>query len=319
MEHRNLGRSGLKVSSLWLGTANFGREINADECFAVMDRSYAAGITCIDTANGYSRGAAEEIVGRWVAERGLRRELVLGTKVQLPMGDGPNERGLSRRHIMEQAEASLRRLKTDYIDLYQAHFPDTSTPLDETLRTFDDLVHSGKVRYIGCSNYDGWQIMKAAWVSERLGLHSYASTQLRYNTLWRLAEPELLPACADLGIGVLAYSPTGGGFLTGRYTRDSAIQSGSRFAAVPAYKTHYWKEDNFRFVEAFADYCRQRGVGMAEMAIAWVASHPAVTATLIGVHTLEHLAQALRAQEIKLTPQERDEISNLGQAEADHR
>jgi aryl-alcohol dehydrogenase-like predicted oxidoreductase len=312
MEHRNLGRTGIKVSALWLGTANFGREINAGESLAVMDRAYEAGITCIDTANGYSRGAAEEIVGRWVAERGLRRELVLGTKVQLPMGDGPNERGLSRRHVMEQAEASLRRLQTDYIDLYQAHFPDASTPLDETLRAFDDLVRSGKVRYIGCSNYDGWQIVKAAWVSDRLGLHAYASTQTRYNLLWRFAETELLPACADLGLGVLAYSPTGGGFLTGRYGRDSAIQLGSRFAAVPAYKTHYWKEENFRFVEGFAAYCRRRGVGMAEMAIAWAASHPAITATLIGVHTLEHLQQALRSQEITLTQQEREEISALG-------
>lgn len=312
MEQRNLGRTGLKVSVLWLGTANFGRELNAEESFALMDRAYEAGVSCIDTANAYSRGAAEEIVGRWLAQRGLRREIVLATKVYAPMGDGPNERGLSRRHILEQVDASLRRLQTDYIDVYLAHSVDAATPMAETLRAFDDLVHAGKVRYIGCSNHDAWQIMKAAWVSDRLGLHAYATTQLRYNLLWRSAESEILPACLDLGMGVLAYTPTAGGFLTGRYTRDSEIEHGSRFAAVPTYKTHYWNEENFCFVDALAAYCRQRGVGMAEMSIAWVASHPTITATLLGVHTIAHLEQALRAQAITLSPQEREEIGKLG-------
>ena len=311
MEQRNLGTTGLKVSALWLGTANFGRELTAQESFAVMDRAYEAGITCIDTANAYSRGGAEQVVGRWLAERGVRAKLVLATKVWAPMGDGPNERGLSRRHILDQVDASLRRLGTDYIDLYQAHSFDASTPMDETLRAFDDLVRSGKVRYIGSSNFNGWQVMKAAWLSDRLGLHPCISSQFRYNLLWRSAEEELLPACRDLGLGVLAYTPTAGGFLTGRYQRDTVIQQGSRFAAVPAYQDHYWKEPNFRFVDAFAAYCRERGVGMAEMAIAWVASHPAVTAPIIGVHTIDHLEQALRSLDIRLTAQERDDIANL--------
>ena len=312
MEYRNLGRTGLKVSALWLGTANFGREITVETSSAVMDRSFEAGITSIDTANGYGRGGSEEIVGAWIAERKLRQKIVLATKVYAPMGDGPNDRGLSRRHILEQADASLRRLKTDYIDLYYAHFPDVATPLDETLRAFDDLVHVGKVRYVGCSNYSGWQVTKAAWISDRLGLSAYACTQPRYNLIWREPESELLPACADLSMGVIAYSPTAGGFLVGRYTRDSNIEPGSRFATVSAYKTHYWNEGSFRFVDAFQVYCRQRGVGMAEMAIAWVAGHPVVTGPIIGVHTLEHLEQALRSQEIKLTQQERQEIAALG-------
>jgi aryl-alcohol dehydrogenase-like predicted oxidoreductase len=312
MEYRNLGRTGLKVSALWLGTANFGREINAEESATVMNRSFDAGITCIDTANAYSRGRAEEIVGDWLSERKVRQRVVLATKVYAPMGDGANDRGLSRRHIMDQADASLRRLKTDYIDLYFAHSADATTPLDETLRAFDDLVRSGKVRYLGVSNHAAWQVVKAAWTSDRLGLHPLACAQPRYNIFVRDIEKELLPACADLGLGVLVYSPTAGGFLTGRYQRDSAIEPGSRFAAVPSYKTQYWTEDGFRFMDAFAEYCRRRSVGMAEMAIAWAASHPAVTAPIIGVHTLDHLDQALRAQEIKLTQQEREQIAALG-------
>jgi aryl-alcohol dehydrogenase-like predicted oxidoreductase len=315
MEYRNLGRTGLKVSALWLGTANFGREINRDESNALMDRAFAAGMTSIDTANAYSRGVAEEIVGDWIAERKVRRDIVLGTKLWAPMSDRPNDRGLSRRHIMDQVEASLRRLKTDYIDLYQAHSFDASTPMDETLRAFDDLVHAGKVRYLGCSNFDGWQVMKAAWISDRLRLNSYVCAQPRYNLIWRSAETELFPACADLGMGVLVYSPTAGGFLTGRYKRDSQIEQGTRFNAVPTYKKLFWTEDNFRLVDAFAVYCRERGVGMAEMAIAWAASHPAVTAPLIGVHTLDQLEQALRAGDIKLTAQDRADIAALGQAE----
>lgn len=311
MEYRKLGRTGLKVSALWLGTANFGREITAEESHAVMDQSFEAGITSIDTANAYSRGVAEEITGKWIADCGLRQKIVLATKVYAPMGDGPNDRGLSRRHIMEQAEASLRRLHTDYVDLYLSHFPDATTPLDETLRAFDDLVRSGKVRYIGCSNYDGWQVTKAAWISDRLGLNSWVCTEPRYNLIWRYPEEELFPACADLGMGVICYSPTAGGFLVGRYKRDSIIEQGTRFAAVSAYKENYWKEECFRFVDAFKAYCQKRGVGMAEMAIAWVASNPVVTAPIIGVHTLDHLEQALRSQEIKLTPQEREEIAKL--------
>ena len=311
MEYRKLGRTGLKVSALWLGTANWGREITAQESFAVMDRAFEAGITSIDTANAYSRGLAEEITGKWISERGLRQKLVLASKVYAPMGDGPNDRGLSRRHIMEQAEASLRRLGADYIDVYMTHFPDATTPLDETLRAMDDLVRSGKVRYIGCSNYNGWQVTKAAWVSDRLGLNAWVCTEPRYNLIWRDPEPELLPACTDLGMGVIAYSPTAGGFLAGRYKRDSTIEKGTRFATVSAYKDNYWNEECFRIVDAFQAYCQQRGVGMAEMAIAWVASHPAVTAPIIGVHTLDHLEQALRSQDIKLTPQERDEIAKL--------
>jgi aryl-alcohol dehydrogenase-like predicted oxidoreductase len=311
MEYRKLGRTGLKVSSLWLGTANWGREITAEQSFAIMDRSFEAGITSIDTANAYSRGVAEQITGKWIAERGVRQKIVLATKVYAPMGDGPNDRGLSRRHVIEQAEASLRRLGTDYIDLYMSHFPDVTTPLDETLRAFDDLVRSGKVRYTGCSNYDGWQVTKAAWISDTQRLNAWVCTEPRYNLLWRQPEPELFPACADLGMGVIAYSPTAGGFLVGRYKRDSSIESGTRFATVSAYKDNYWKEDCFRFVDALQAYCKQRGVGMAELSIAWVASHPTVTAPIIGVHTLDHLDQALRSQEIKLTAQEREEIAGL--------
>jgi aryl-alcohol dehydrogenase-like predicted oxidoreductase len=212
---------------------------------------------------------------------------------------------------MEQVEASLRRLRAEYIDLYQSHEFDHSTPLDETLRAFDELVRSGKVRYIGSSNHNGWQTMKAAWLSDRLGLHPYVSSQFRYNLLWRSVEEEVFPACRDLGLGVLAYSPTAGGFLAGRYQRDSVFAARSRFATVSAYKKNYWKEESFRFVEAFSAYCRQRGAGMAEMALAWVASHPAVTAPIIGVHTLDHLEQALRSQQIKLTAEERETVGRL--------
>lgn len=315
MEYRRLGRTGLKVSPLWLGTANFGREIKSEQCFAIMDRALQAGVTSIDTANAYSRGAAEAIVGDWIGQRGVRHDIVLGTKVWGKMGDGPNDSGLSRRHILEQIDASLHRLRTDYVDLYQAHFPDPNVPMDEVLRALDDVVRAGKARYIGCSNYAGWQMVKAAWISDRLGLHSFVSAQPRYNIFVRDPEAEQFPACLDLGMGAITYSPTAGGFLTGRYRRDSAIEPGSRFATVAHYKNIYWTEANFRFVDAFAAYCKQRGVGMAEMSIAWVAGHPAVTAPIIGVHTLDHLEQALRSLDIKLTAEERAEIAGLGSRE----
>jgi aryl-alcohol dehydrogenase-like predicted oxidoreductase len=314
VEYRSLGRSGLKVAALWLGTANFGREIDAAESFALMDQAHEAGITCIDTANAYGRGGAEEIVGRWLEERGARHDIILATKVWGTMGPGANDRGLSRRHIMDQVEASLRRLRTDHIDLYQAHSPDASTPLEETLRAFDDLVHSGKVRYIGCSNYPAWQVAKAGWISDRLGLYSFVSVQPRYNLLWREPEPEIFPMCQDLGLGAITFSPTAGGFLTGRYRRDSTIEPGSRFGTVAAYKQAYWKEEHFRLVDAFVAYARQRGVEPAGLAIAWVGSHPAVTAPIIGVRTRDQLQQALKSQEIRLTPAERVEIADLGKS-----
>lgn len=312
MDYRKLGRTGLKVSALWLGTANFGREVEATQGTALMNRAYEAGITCIDTANVYSRGLSEEIVGAWIAERGLRQKLVLATKVFAAMGDGPNDRGLSRRHIMEQVDASLRRLRTDYIDLYQTHSPDPNTPIDETMRALDDLVHAGKVRYLGCSNYSAWQVMRAAWAADSLKLYSFVSVQPRYSLIWRDPESELFPMCQELGLGAITFSPTGGGLLTGRYRRDSTIERGSRFAAVPAYKDMFWTEASFRLVDGLLEYARQRAVGAAELAIAWVAGHPAVTAPIIGVHTIDHLEQALRSLEIKLTPQERAEIAGLG-------
>ncbi len=240
MQYRNLGRTGLKVSELCLGTMQWGWTADEPTSFAVMDAFVAAGGNFIDTADVYSRwaegnpgGVSEEIIGRWMKDRGNRRQIVLATKVRGVMWDGPNGEGLSRGHIMAAVEDSLRRLQTDHIDLYQTHWFDAGTPIDETMRALDDLVRQGKVRTVGCSNYPAWRLAKALWTSDKLGLARYDSIQPHYNIAYRTEfEREIKPLCEEEGIGVIPYSPLAGGFLTGKYRRDAPVPDSARASGI---------------------------------------------------------------------------------------
>ncbi len=309
MEYRRLGNTGLHVSAIDLGCMTFGREIDEAAARPIIQRALDAGINFFDTADVYGQGASEEIVGR--ALKDMRDKIVLATKVFGKMSEAPNDQGASRYHIMNSIQASLRRLQTDHVDLYQIHRFDPSTPLEETLRTLDDLVRAGKVRYIGCSNYAAWQVVRALRISAREHLAKFVSVQPRYNLLFREPETELLPMCASEGLGVIPYSPLAGGFLTGKYARGASIPPDTRLATAPFYQDIYVKDKNFRVVDALDRYARKRGVPKEQLALAWVMAHPAVTAPIVGARTVAHLETALAALELHMTSEERDVISRL--------
>ncbi|HNZ97337.1 MAG TPA: aldo/keto reductase [Thermoanaerobaculia bacterium] len=314
MEYRNLGAAGVKVSPLCLGTMMFGRWGNPNhaEVVRIIHRALDAGINFIDTANVYSHGEAEEILGRALA--GRRHQVVLATKVWGAMGHGPNERGLSRRAIQEQCEASLRRLGTDVIDLYQIHRSDPEVPWEETLSALTDLVRQGKVRYIGCSTNDrpaqgqprlpAWEIVETLALSERRGFERFASLQPPYSLLRRTVETEYLPMCQRHGLGVMVWSPLEGGFLTGKYRRGQPNPEDSpRAVQWVGDTTEPRFEPRLAAVEAFAGIAAELGAGLAEAAIAWTLLHPAVTSTIIGPRTPAQLEGCLRALEVSFTPE----------------
>jgi aryl-alcohol dehydrogenase-like predicted oxidoreductase len=287
----------------------FGREVDQAASVPIIRRALDAGINFFDTADVYGRGASEEIVGRALKE--VRERVVIASKFYGVMGDAPNDRGASRYHIMNAVNASLRRLQTEWIDLYQIHRFDAETPLEETLRALDDLVRAGKVRYIGCSNFAAWQIVKALWISDLEHLNKFVSVQPRYNLVFREPESDLLPMCQSEGIAVIPYSPLGGGFLTGKYQPNAQPPADSRLAKQENYKSIYAKEKNYRVVDALAKYAAQRGAPKEQLAIAWVMSHPAVTAPIIGARTVAHLETALAARELEMTQEEREMITKL--------
>jgi aryl-alcohol dehydrogenase-like predicted oxidoreductase len=293
MEYTNLGRTGLKVSRMCLGCMTFGREIDEAASLPIIQHALDAGINFFDTANVYGNGASETIVGH--ALKGMRHSIVLATKVYGQMGNGVNDRGLSRYHIMQAIEESLRRLQTDHIDLYQVHRWDADTPIEETLRALDDLVAHGKVRYIGCSNFAGWQLIKALWSSDRRGYARFDCVQPPYSLVRRDIESELLPACRDQHVGVIPYSPLAGGFLSGKYEKGREIPSGSRFDVTKFYQDVYMKDKSWRVVDALKEYAARHEEPKEQLAIAWVASHPAVTAPIIGARSVEQLEQGLAA------------------------
>ncbi|MCG3181270.1 MAG: Protein tas [Phycisphaerae bacterium] len=314
MKQVNLGRTGLKVSDVCLGTMTLGREADAATSEAILDCAFERGITFYDTANSYSAGASERVLGAWLAKRGLRRQIVLATKVRSRMDDRPNEVGLSRRTIMQHCEDSLSRLGTDWIDLYQCHSFDDSTPLEETLRALDDLVRQGKVRYVGCSNFAAWQVAKGLWISDRLGLEKFVCLQPMYNLLKRSPEAELLPLCLDQGIGVIPYNPLAGGFLTGKYSRDR-IPDKTRLADNDMYRKRFLSQRNFEILDRFLAEAERRGVSPAALSLAWVRAHPAVTAPIVGARTVEQLKDSLAGAEMELTPDDRESISRLSEFE----
>ena len=308
MEYRFLGRTGVKVSNLCFGTMSFGGD--ADE--AVSGEMYArcrdAGINFFDCANVYQRGRSEEILGRLIA--GSRDEIFITSKVYFAMGPDMNAMGASRRHIHQAVTASLRRLQTDYIDLYFIHRFDERTPLDETLRALDDLVRQGKVLYLGASNFAAWQIAKALGISAKEGWARFECIQPMYNLVKRQAEVEILPLAASEQLGVIPYSPLGGGLLTGKYGRDRQPQSG-RLVENTMYQTRYGDEWVMDVADDFAALARARGYDPVALAVAWVGSHPAVTAPIIGARSVAQLEGSLRSVDIPMTPELRAEIAAL--------
>jgi aryl-alcohol dehydrogenase-like predicted oxidoreductase len=301
MKLRTLGRTGLKVSNLCLGSMTFGNgQWGCDEATArkIVDRFLDAGGNFVDTADVYSNGISEEICGRALRER--RQHVVLATKVAGPMGPGPNDLGLSRRHILDAVEASLRRLGTGFIDLYQVHAYDPTTPLDETLRALEDCVRAGKVRYVGCSNYSAWQLMKANALARELGTARYDCLQPQYSLVCRHIEREHLPLCREEGIGVIPWSPLGGGLLTGKIRRGAGPPAGSRAAVDATNRERFEHDRNLGIAEAVIGVGKQLGKTASQVALAWVAQQPGVTSPIFGARTLEQLEDNLGAADLVL-------------------
>lgn len=314
MHYRKLGRSGLKVSELCLGTMQWGWSADTDAAFAVMDAFVEAGGNFIDTADVYSQwaegnsgGVSEEIIGRWMKSHGKRHEIVLATKVRGAMWPGPNGEGLSRSHILQACEDSLRRLQTDYIDLYQTHWYGAETPIEETMAALDTLVQQGKVRYVGCSNYPAWRLMQALWASAADSLARYDSLQPHYNLVNRAEyERELAEVCTTYGVGVIPYSPLAGGFLTGKYRRDSVPDS----VRADGVKGRYFNEAGWRTLDVLLTVAEEQNVSPIAVALAWLLQQPAVTAPIIGANSVEQLAASLAVTDLTLSGDQLDRLSD---------
>ena len=320
MDYRKLGCSGLGVSELALGTMQFGWTADQDAAFGVLDAFVEAGGNFVDTADIYPRrpeanypGLSEEIVGNWLKARGNRHELVLGTKVAGRMWEGPNGEGLSRVHIMRAVEDSLRRLQTDFIDLYQTHWFDAETPIEETMSALDDLVRAGKVRYIGCSNYPAWRLMQALWASDNYGLVAYGSLQPHYNLVHREEfERDMVDLVKQYGIGVICYSPLAGGFLTGKYRREGPLPESARAERI---QKRYVCERNFDLVDKMAEIGQGYNKGILQVALAWLLTNPLVTAPIIGANTPEQLQGSLDAVGVRLSQEEMKVLNELSEWE----
>jgi aryl-alcohol dehydrogenase (NADP+) len=324
MQHVRLGRSGLQVSRICLGTMTFGLQCDESTAIAIMERAADAGVTFLDTADVYPLGGdlttvgrTEEIVGRWL--HGHRDEYVVATKCFGPMGPRPWDAGNSRRHIMDAIAGSLRRLDTDFVDVYQLHFSDPKTPIDETLGALDDLVRSGKVRYIGCSNFLAYQLARALGRSDVLGVARFTSVQPRYNLLFREFEREMFPLCLDEGIGVIPYNPIAGGMLSGKYDRTGGPVEGTRFVLGTAgrmYQDRYWHDHVFDTVDELTKLAGDAGLPLPTLAVAWTLAHPAITAPIVGASRPEQLDATLAAAETTLDP---DLVERLNDVTAAYR
>jgi aryl-alcohol dehydrogenase-like predicted oxidoreductase len=310
MEYRTLGASGCLVSTLALGTMTFGNETDEAGAHAQLDQYVDAGGTFVDTADVYTKGVSEEIVGRWLANRtGARDQVVLATKGRFPMGDGPNDAGLSRRHLTAALDASLRRLGVDAVDLYQVHAWDPLTPIEETLGFLDDAVRAGKTRYVGLSNFTGWQVQLAVSTADRLGAQRPVTLQPQYNLLVREIEWEIVPACAANGLGILPWSPLGGGWLTGKYDAEQRPTGATRLGENPdrgveAYDRRSKAERTWAVIDAVRAVSVNRGVTMSQVALAWLADRPAVTSVILGARTTEQLVDNLGAAGLHLSADE---------------
>ena len=302
-DYRMLGRTGVRVSPLCLGCMNFGDDTDEAASFAIIDQAMDAGVNFLDTADVYSRGGSETVVGKALARDGKRDRVFLATKGFNKMDDAdPNAWGSHRFHLIKACEDSLRRLGTDHIDLYQIHRPQSAIPIDETLRALDDLVKSGKVRYLGTSTFAAWQVMESLWVSKELGLNRFVCEQPPYNLLDRRIERELLPLCRTYGIGVIPWAPIAGGLLSGKYRLNQPRPAGARYE-----KGAFNNRDNdvaLASVEKYVEFCEARGVAPAQMALAWCLSQPGVTSPIVGPRTTEQMTDYLAAQEITITEED---------------
>ncbi|MUU73760.1 aldo/keto reductase [Pseudarthrobacter sp. GA104] len=317
MHYRTLGRSGTVVSSYALGTMTFGAEATEESSYAILDSYFAAGGNFIDTADVYSKGVSEEIIGRWLAKRPEERDsAVVATKGRFPMGTSPNDVGTSRRRLTRALDDSLRRLGVEQIDLYQMHAWDPITPLEETLRFLEDSVSRGKIAYYGFSNFLGWQLTKAVHVASAHGWNPPVTLQPQYSLLVREIESEIVPAALDAGVGLLPWSPLGGGWLSGKYKKDQAPQGATRLGENPERGMEAWKARNdnprtWAVIDAVEGIAAARGISPSQVALAWLADRPAVTSVILGARTTEQLADNLAAADVQLTP---DETSRLTQA-----
>ena len=314
MEFRRLGNSGLQVSAIGLGTNTFGTDVDEASAANVIGAFLDAGATFIDTSDSYppfgKQGLSEEYIGR--ALKGARRgQAIVATKVASKVGDGPNDQGTSRQHIVEGVNANLRRLDMEHIDLLQIHRPDVNTPIEETMRALDDLVQAGKIRYIGCSNFTGWMVVEAAFASRQGGLAPFVSVQPEYNMLSRGIERELVPACLKYGLGVIPYYPLAGGFLTGKYQRGQDRPADSRGGRRPQQLNRWINEGNFDVIEKLQAFAQERNHTLAELAIAWLLHKPAVTTVICGASKPEQPVANIKAAEWKLTPAEVKELDEL--------
>lgn len=321
MKHVAFGRTGMSVSRLCLGTMPLGHQCDETQSVAILDTAAEHGFTFIDTADAYPQGAAleqrgetERIIGRWMTDRGNRDDLVLATKFFAPMGPQTWQRGGSRKHVMSAIDASLRRLQTDYVDLYQIHFPDDRTPIEETLGALDDIVRAGKVRYIGCSNFSSWQLARSNGIAAAGGLHRFDSVQPRYNLLFRNYERDLFDLCELDDIAVIPYNPLAGGLLTGKHGRNTKPEQGTRFALGTTgdrYRQRYWNDLEFDGVDAVRAIAAEAGVDMVELAVAWMLANPVVTAPIIGASKPDQLAASVAALDLAL---DADVLSALSEA-----
>jgi aryl-alcohol dehydrogenase-like predicted oxidoreductase len=316
MEYRRLGNTGLEVSELALGTMQFGWTADERTAFAIMDAFVEAGGNLVDTADIYSSwadgnpgGVSEEIIGRWMTARRNRQEIVLATKVRGRMWDGPNGKGLSRAHILRAVDESLRRLQTDYIDLYQTHWFDADTPIEETVRTLDDLVRAGKVRYVGCSNYPTWRLAEALWAADKHGLASFISLQPHYNLAHRKEfEREMADLVGKYGIGVIPYSPLAGGFLTGKYKMGKPLPDSARAEGI---RDRHFGERSFALLAGMEKIGVAHDQGILQVALAWLLTNPLVTAPIVGANRVEQLRASLSAVGFRLTATEMKTLDDL--------
>ena len=316
MEYRKLGKTGLKVSPLCMGTMQFGWSLNESDSHCILSASYEAGINFIDTADIYSKwvdgnpgGVSETFIGNWLKHNQIPRDkIVVATKVRGEMGKGPNDQGLSRFHIMNAVEASLRRLQTDYIDLYQSHWTDNDTPIEETMRAFDDLVKQGKVRYVGASNYAAWELMQALWVSDKYNLVRYDCLQPHYNLIYRAEfERELRAVCETYGLGVIPYSPLAGGFLTGKYRRNEPLPESKRAEGRKRAMT----EKNFALIDEMKVIASSHNVSIAQISLTWMLADPVITSPIIGATSIEQLNENLGALNVKLNEEEKTLLDKM--------
>jgi aryl-alcohol dehydrogenase-like predicted oxidoreductase len=325
METRSLGTCGLEISVLSLGAMTFGESATFmkgvtspdDEARRVFDRAVERGVNLVDTANVYSEGRSEELVGAWV--KGKRNRVLVATKCRFPIGfgtsdkPGPHDMGLSRQHIIAACEASLKRLGTDVIDLYQVHMQDTTVRIDETMRALDDLVTQGKVRYVGCSNYAGYRLVESLWASERTRCHRYESVQLQWSLLERGAEREVIPACRAFGVGVLVWSPLASGFLSGKYRRGQPAPEGTRLTAWKDTMAKLGQERSYDVIDVLERVAKRRDATSAQVAIAWLLAKKECTSVILGARTVAQLDDNLRAAEIALTAEDVKELDTVSQ------